>query len=118
MRVFLIVIDSFGIGAMPDADKFGDVGSNTYGNIVAKTGLTLPNLDKLGLNFIDGVNVEKHTNAPIGRYARLSERSPAKDTTAGHFEIAGLTLATPFPVYPNAFPQDLIEKLEKGEPLV
>ena len=113
MRVFLIVIDSFGIGELPDAANFGDVGSNTYGNIVKQTGLKLPNLARLGLNHIDGVDVEKGTFAPIGRYARLSEISPAKDTTAGHFEIAGLPLQHPFPVYPNAFPKELIDRLEQ-----
>ncbi len=113
MRVFLIVIDSFGIGELPDAASYGDVGSNTYCNIVKQTGLKLPNLARIGLNHIDGVDVGHDEFAPIGRYARLSEISPAKDTTAGHFEIAGLPLRHPFPVYPNAFPKDLIEKLEK-----
>lgn len=112
MRVFLIVIDSFGIGELPDAANFGDVGSNTYCNIVQETGLRLPNLSRLGLNHIDGVTVKDDT-LPIGRFARLSEISPAKDTTAGHFEIAGLPLEHPFPVYPSAFPQDLVSKLEK-----
>ena len=92
MRVFLIVIDSFGIGELPDAADFGDVGSNTYCNIVQETGLRLPNLSRLGLNHIEGVLVKDDT-VPIGRYARLSEISPAKDTTAGHFEIAGLSFS-------------------------
>lgn len=117
MRVFLVVIDSFGIGAMPDAEKFGDGGSDTYGNIVRRTGLRLPNLERLGLNRIDGVSVsadKPEGGAVIGRYARLAEKSPAKDTTAGHFEIAGLPLEKPFPVYPDAFPQDLVKKLDKA----
>ncbi len=121
MRTFLVVIDSFGIGAMPDADKFGDIGSDTYGNIVRDTGLHLKNFSELGLNNIDGVaktfeNGQKivPVQNPRAAYARLEEKTFAKDTTAGHYEIAGLVLAHPFRVFPNAFPKDIVEDLEKA----
>lgn len=121
MRTFLVVIDSFGIGAMPDAEKFGDQGSDTYGNIVCGTGLQLENFASLGLNNIDGV-AKKFANGreiipvknPKAAYGRLSEKTFAKDTTAGHYEIAGLVLAHPFRVFPNAFPKDIVEDLERA----
>lgn len=121
MRTFLVVIDSFGIGAMPDAEKFGDQGSDTYGNIVCETGLQLENFASLGLNNIDGV-AKKFANGreiipaknPKAAYGRLSEKTFAKDTTAGHYEIAGLVLAHPFRVFPNAFPKDIVEDLERA----
>lgn len=119
MRVFLVVIDSFGIGAMPDADKYGDAGSNTYGNIFARTGVQLKNLVSLGLNNIDGVAGlrGKRTLVPIpsprGAFARLAEKTPAKDTTAGHYEIAGLVLDHPFKVF-KKFPDEIVRKIEKA----
>ena len=121
MRTFLVVIDSFGIGAMPDEEKFGDQGSDTYGNIVCETGLQLENFASLGLNNIDGV-AKKFANgreiipakSPKAAYGRLSEKTFAKDTTAGHYEIAGLVLAHPFRVFPNAFPKDIVEDLERA----
>lgn len=121
MRTFLVVIDSFGIGAMPDAEKFGDIGSDTYGNIVCETGLELENFAALGLNNIDGV-VKAFNNGraiipvknPKAAYGRLSEKTFAKDTTAGHYEIAGLVLEHPFRVFPNAFPKDVVDDLEKA----
>lgn len=120
MRIFLIVIDSFGIGAMPDAEKFGDIGSNTYGNIYEKTGVELKNLISLGLNNIDGVKnirfangrqIEPVQNA-LGAYGRLSEKTPAKDTTAGHYEIAGLVMEKPYGIY-KTFPQEIVRAVEK-----
>ena len=117
MRIFLLVIDSFGIGAMPDADRYGDLGSDTYGNICKATGLYLPNLISLGLNNIDGVGREDAGKSlrpiaqPCAAYARLAERTPAKDTTAGHYEIAGLVLDHPYRVYPK-FPSDVVRDLE------
>ena len=120
MRTFLVVIDSFGIGAMPDAAKFGDEGSDTYSNIVEKTGVELTELISLGLNNIDGVpkvfaNGKKILPCPAPRaaYARLAEKTNAKDTTAGHYEIAGLILKQPFRVFPHAFPREIVEKLEE-----
>lgn len=120
MRTFLVVIDSFGIGAMPDAAAFGDEGSDTYGNIFRETGVELPNLVSFGLNNIDGV-AKTFSNgkrilpvqSPLAAYARLSEKTFAKDTTAGHYEIAGLVLEHPFRVFPNAFPQAVVQAIEK-----
>lgn len=121
MRTFLVVIDSFGIGAMPDAEKFGDIGSDTYGNIVCETGLELENFADLGLNNIDGVAKAFNNGRavipvknPKAAYGRLSEKTFAKDTTAGHYEIAGLVLEHPFRVFPNAFPKDVVDDLEKA----
>ncbi len=121
MRTFLVVIDSFGIGAMPDAAAFGDEGSDTYGNIVRETGVFLPNLVSFGLNNIDGVaktfadgNKILPIEKPRAAYARLSEKTLAKDTTAGHYEMAGLVLEHPFRVFPNAFPQSVVHAVEEA----
>jgi len=114
-RVVLIVMDSVGIGEMPDAEKYGDAGSNTLGNISKKVGgFRLENLEKLGLGNIEGVTGIKATDTAIGCYGRMAEKSPGKDTTTGHWEIAGLILKKPFPVYPEGFPADIIEKFEKA----
>lgn len=110
MKVLLIVLDSFGVGAMSDAEKFGDVGSNTYVNTYMATGVELPNMKKLGLNNIDGVNLSQDTT--IGRYGRMRELTNAKDTTAGHYEICGLVLPNPYPTFPNGFPKELMDMLE------
>lgn len=110
MKIELIVIDSFGIGEMPDADKFGDEGSNTYLNTYKKTNVQLNNLAKLGLNNIDGVNLSQ--DRVIGNYARLKELTFAKDTTAGHYEISGLILKNPYPTFPNGFPKELLDFLK------
>lgn len=112
MRVFLIVIDSFGVGELPDAAKYGDVGSNTFLNIYNSTHLSLPNLARLGLYNIDGINIKNNFDI-VGNYCKISEIAPAKDTTAGHYEIAGIINHRPNPTYPNGFPQDVIKKLEK-----
>lgn len=120
MRVFLVVIDSFGIGAMPDADKFGDAESDTYGNICRSVGVSLPTLVSLGLNNIDGVAKEFGNGAgihpvesPRAAYARLQEKTFAKDTTAGHYEIAGLVLLHPYRIY-KKFPPDVVADLESA----
>jgi phosphopentomutase len=114
MRVFLTVIDSFGIGEMPDAHEFGDEGSNTYKNIYNQTKVDLVNLKKLGLNAIDGVDLPNLNTNLIGSYARLSEITKAKDTTAGHYELAGIVSEKPYPVFPNAFPKVFMVELEKA----
>lgn len=111
MKFVLIVIDSFGIGEMPDADKFGDKGSNTYLNIYKKTNMSLPNLEKIGLKNIDGIELSK--DKTIASYARLKEKTFAKDTTAGHYEICGVIMKHPYPTYPNGFPNDLLESIKK-----
>lgn len=111
MKIALIVLDSFGVGEMPDADKFGDRGSNTYLNIYNKTNISLPNMSSLGLNNIEGINLN---HSPVkGNYGRMKELTFAKDTTAGHYEISGLILEHPYPTFPNGFPQELINTLEK-----
>ncbi len=111
-RVFLIVLDSFGIGNAPDAECFGDTGANTLKSISKSDKFHIPNLIKLGLCNIDGVNLEDCT-APIGKYGALQELSKGKDTTIGHFEIAGIISEKPMPTYPNGFPVEIIEEFEK-----
>jgi len=112
-RVFLIVLDSFGIGEMPDADKFGDVGSNTFKSVYESGRLYVPNMKALGLFNIDGVTFGKKEENPVGAYARLEEKSFGKDTTTGHWEIAGLVTQKPFPVFPEGFPYDVIDEFTK-----
>ena len=108
-RVFLVVIDSLGIGAMPDADRFGDGGSNTLASIRRSTQFFCPTLEKLGLFHIDGVG--GHIDAPQGCYARMTEMSAGKDTTVGHWEIAGCITDTALPTYPDGFPKEIIDAL-------
>ncbi len=96
-RVFLIVLDSFGIGAEPDAAAFGDEGTNTLGAIANHPNFNCPNLKKLGLFNIDGVTAGEKDAAPIGSFARLQEQSMGKDTTIGHWEIAGVVSPRPCP---------------------
>ncbi len=111
-RVFLIVLDSLGIGALPDAKSFGDEDSFTLRSVASNPKCHIPNLTKLGLFNIDGVpsfGVEK----PLGSFCRLGELSNGKDTTVGHWEIAGIVSSKPLPTYPNGFPEEVIEKFEK-----
>ncbi len=111
-RVFLIVLDSFGIGAAPDAADFGDAGANTLAGI-AKTGkLQIPNLISMGLGNINGVDAIPSTSAPTASYARLQEKSRGKDTTTGHWEIAGIISERPMPTYPNGFPDEVMTAFE------
>ena len=112
-RVFLIVLDSFGIGAEPDADLFGDVGTNTLGTISKQKEFITPNLQKLGLFNIDGVEVGEKRTAPTAAYARLQERSMGKDTTIGHWEIAGIVSPEPLPTFPDGFPEEIIKEFEE-----
>jgi len=108
-RVFLIVLDSFGIGYLPDAEKYGDVGSNTLKAIAGSDQFFTPNLSKLGLFNIDEVTVGNRTELPAGAFGRMAERSQGKDTTIGHWEIAGVISEQPLPTYPQGFPQELID---------
>ena len=108
-RVFIIVLDSFGIGEMPDAARFGDVGSNTLGAIVKSPKYHTPTLQKLGLFNIEGVVCGRRAEAPLASFARLEEVSNGKDTTTGHWEIAGLLSAEPLPTFPDGFPQELLD---------
>ncbi|WP_297423070.1 phosphopentomutase [Clostridium sp.] len=113
-RVIWIVLDSVGMGAMPDAEKFGDVGANTIGNVSkAVGGLNLPNMVKLGLGNIEGIAGVEKCETPLGCYARFSEASNGKDTTTGHWEMGGIVSEVAFPTYPNGFPNDLIEQFER-----
>lgn len=111
-RIFLIVLDSFGIGAMPDAESFGDVGVNTLAACQATGKLSIPNMIAAGLGNIEGVTCLPKSDAPIGAYARLREASMGKDTTIGHWEIAGLISPNPLPTYPQGFPQDVLDAFE------
>ena len=113
MRVFLTVLDSFGIGELPDAKFFGDSGSNTLKACYNSGKLCVPTMQKLGLFNIDGIDFGKGEENPIGAYGRLFEMSKGKDTTVGHWEIAGLTSNSPLPTYPNGFPKEIIEEFER-----
>lgn len=110
-RVFLIVLDSVGIGEMPDAEAFGDKGSNTLASIRKHPSFDCPNLERLGLFNIEGVG--GGVDAPLASFARMREASAGKDTTIGHWEIAGLVSAQPLPTYPDGFPADVIAEFEK-----
>ena len=112
-RVFLVVLDSFGIGAEPDADLFGDVGANTIRGVASTGLLELPNLISLGLGNIDGVTAVDKVASPRATYARLQERSMGKDTTIGHWEMAGIISERPLPTFPNGFPRELLDEFER-----
>lgn len=112
-RVFLIVLDSFGIGEEPDAAKFGDHGVNTLRSVSGSPAFAAPNLTQLGLFNIDGVGCGTPVSAPSGAFARLQERSNGKDTTIGHWEIAGLVSPKALPTYPNGFPDEVIREFSQ-----
>jgi len=106
-------LDGAGVGALPDADIFGDEGSNTLGHVILnKNHLHIPNLIELGLMKILSLK-EKNNRKPQGAYGKMAEKSPGKDTTTGHWELAGLVLTQPFPVYPEGFPAEIITAFEK-----
>lgn len=122
-RVFLVVLDSFGIGGAPDAGKFGDEGSNTLGAVLSFSDTPYPNLARMGLLAIDGEddpriinykNAQENIPSPIGSYARVRELSAGKDSTIGHWEIAGIISDKPQPTYPDGFSDEIISKLEKA----
>lgn len=114
-RVILIVLDAVGIGELPDADQYGDKGSNTLMHIKkAIPSLNLKNMCSLGLGLIDGYNIYEKTDNPIGLYGKMAEKSKGKDTTTGHWEISGLCLNKPFPTYPNGFPKDIVDNFENA----
>lgn len=112
MNIICLVLDSFGIGNAPDADKYGDKGSNTY-NAISQS-IKIPNLAKLGLNNIDSIDFAASEKNPIACYGRLIEKSCGKDTTTGHFEMMGIITQKPNPTYPNGFPKEIIERLQKA----
>ena len=109
-RVFLIVLDSFGIGEMPDAEKFGDKGTNTLRSVSKSEYFLLENLKKLGLFNIDGVDYIEGVENPQGAVCRFSELSNGKDTTVGHWEICGVVSEKPLPTYPDGFPEGILKE--------
>ncbi len=113
-RVFLIVLDSFGIGAMPDAAAFGDPGTNTLKSCAATGKLQIPHMLRAGLGNITGVDCVEKTEAPTGAYGRLQEASMGKDTTIGHWEIAGIVSPDPLPTYPNGFPEEVLKPFREA----
>ena len=114
-RVVLIVLDSCGVGELPDAFKYGDQGSNTLSNTAkAVGGLHLPNLQRLGLGNVASISGVEPQDKPLASYGKMAEVSPGKDSTSGHWEMTGVILKTPFPVYPNGFPDELIKGFEKA----
>jgi len=110
-RVIVIVLDSVGIGALPDADEYGDEGANTLGNLSRViNGLKLPHLEKLGLGKIESIEGLTTEITAMGAYGKMAEKSKGKDTTTGHWELAGIVTEEPFPTYPNGFPDEIIDK--------
>ncbi len=113
-RVTLIVLDSLGIGAMPDAEKYGDTGAHTLDHIAAAMPeFKIPNLIKIGFGNIEGVTKLTKESSPSGAFGRLTERSTGKDTITGHWEIAGLYTEIPFKTFPE-FPKDFMDAYEKA----
>lgn len=114
-RAIIVVLDGVGVGELPDASLYGDEGSNTLGNISrAVNGLKLTNMEKLGLGKIPGAEMFGVPVAVTGAFGRNAERSPGKDTTTGHWEMAGVTLTEAFPTYPDGFPEDVISAFEQA----
>ncbi|WP_024620764.1 phosphopentomutase [Metaclostridioides mangenotii] len=113
-RIIWIIIDSVGIGELPDANKFGDVGSNTIGNIVKTQGdIIMPNMIDMGIGNIDEVDFLEKIDKPSAVFGKCAEVSQGKDTTTGHWEMAGIIVDKPFKTFPNGFPKDIIEEFEK-----
>lgn len=112
-RVFLIVLDSFGVGELPDAVDFGDVGANTLGSVSTSSKYNVPNLKSFGFHNIDGVTPTDKVTSPIGSYGRCIEQSRGKDTTIGHWEMAGMISNTALPTFPEGFPQEILDQFEE-----
>jgi phosphopentomutase len=113
-RIFLIILDSCGAGAMPDATEFGDDGCHTLGSVSKSTKLHIPNMLASGLGNIDGLSFLGTTDYPTGAVARMSELSKGKDTTVGHWEIAGAVSNHPLPTYPEGFPEEVLEPFRRA----
>ncbi|MEW6191736.1 MAG: phosphopentomutase [Bacillota bacterium] len=112
-KVVIVVLDGAGVGALPDAARYGDAGSNTLGNLAEKVGgLDLPHLERLGLGNIAPIKGVPPAANPAAAWGKMAERSPGKDTTTGHWELAGVVLDRPFPVYPQGFPPEVIDTFE------
>ncbi|WP_028987305.1 phosphopentomutase [Thermicanus aegyptius] len=112
-RIFCIVLDSVGIGALPDAKEYGDEGVNTLGHIASEVGLSLPHLARLGLGNIAPIEGIPPVSTPAAHFGKMAEASVGKDTTTGHWELMGLKVEIPFKTYPNGFPKELIQQFEK-----
>jgi phosphopentomutase len=119
-RVFLTVLDSVGVGELPDADAYGDRGSDTLGNIARVVPLRLPALRSLGLSRVARIGGMAPVETPLGAFGRMEERSPGKDSVTGHWELAGIVLDRAFPTFPNGFPSDVIAAFEAriGRPTI
>ena len=113
-RVFIVVLDSFGVGAMPDSKAFGDVGVNTLASCATSQKLQIPNLLRAGLGNIPGVDCVPAAEKPTGAYGRMAERSRGKDTTIGHWELAGLISENPLPTYPAGFPEEILKPFREA----
>ena len=112
-RVFLIVLDSVGVGEAPDADRFDDVGCDTFGTCVRSVSLHIPVMEKLGIYNLQGTSFQDNREHVIGCYGKMQEQSAGKDTTVGHWEIAGVISPKPMPTYPHGFPQEIIQEFEQ-----
>lgn len=112
-RIFLIVLDSCGVGAAPDSEQFGDIGVNTLRSCAASPRFSMPHLIEAGLGNLDGIDYLPKTDHPTAALARLQEASMGKDTTIGHWEIAGIVSPSPLPTYPQGFPREVLEEFEK-----
>lgn len=113
-RIFLTVLDSLGVGEMFDSEKFGDVGANTLASASKYEGFSIPNMISLGLYNIDGVDFPRKADRVCAAYGRAAERSCGKDTTVGHWEIAGVISEKPFPTYPDGFPDEILSRFSKA----
>mgnify|MGYP003304592760 CR=1 FL=1 len=113
-RVFLFVLDSCGAGAMPDSESFGDIGVNTLRSCASSPKLNIPNMVSCGLGNIDGLDFLGTVHAPAGAYGKLAESSMGKDTTIGHWEIAGIISPNPLPTYPDGFPEEILEPFKQA----
>ena len=111
-RVVLVVLDSVGIGALPDAGRYGDEGSDTLGNLCRQAGLRVPTLQRLGLGNIRPLDGVPAADTPMASYGRMREASPGKDSVTGHWELAGLVLERAFPTFPGGFPRDVLDRFE------
>jgi len=112
-KVLLIVLDSAGVGEMPDAAEFGDAGADTIGHIIKARGLNTPNMDALGLRCIKGTSFYTGVGGNLGSYGKAAEKTHAKDTTCGHFELAGFIMDKPFKTYPHGFPKRVMDEFER-----
>jgi phosphopentomutase len=119
-RVILLVLDSVGVGELPDARSYGDVGSDTIGNISRQVPLSVPHLRSLGLARVSSIATTNADKDPVGAYGRMAEASPGKDSVTGHWELMGLVLDRPFPVFPDGFPATVIAEFERriGRPVL